>query len=356
MAKKNIFEGDSSRAIFCRLIYNLLKKRQLISHSFVMKEAVYWEEKTKNKAMTFKVSREVDYGELKKAFMDIKKVLLEREQNCLEIIGNNRNQQYRYVGKADGPLDDMLNASIISDLKTYWKFCQDSAGFFPTSWLNHFFKGTQDLLDIKTSRSIGQQYIYSSVDRELDNIDLLPEIYDYIKRKKVLKIEYSPFYEDVKTVIFHPHLLKEYNGRWHVFGYSEELNKLGSGVPIDRIINKIEVVNDITYVERPVGFYEDIFKYLIGLTVKEHEKVTIRAHSKYFWGLFDSKPLPNQKVVKEFGKHEDGEYGDFEIEVTINDEFFGRILLFSPNIEIISPKSVREKMAERVKNTNKLYN
>ena len=34
----------------------------------------------------------------------------------------------------------------------------------------------------------------------------------------VLEIDYKPYDEEEVTLMFHPHYLKEYNGRWHLFG------------------------------------------------------------------------------------------------------------------------------------------
>lgn len=83
------------------------------------------------------------YGELKKVVSTIKKVIaekLEKEADeCFEEDCNNRNKRFRYVGKDDDPLAEMRNAKVINNLCQYWKFCQDSAGFFTQSWLKYFF-------------------------------------------------------------------------------------------------------------------------------------------------------------------------------------------------------------------------
>ncbi|MBP5257725.1 MAG: WYL domain-containing protein, partial [Prevotella sp.] len=114
------------------------------------------------------VSKYKDYGELKKAVCDIRQAIHEIEgKNSIEEDGNNRNKRFRYVGKSDAPLDDMLNAKVIKDLRKYWQFCQDSAGLMPQSWLDYFFEGCQDLLDINRKKKGGHQIISSSIDRIL---------------------------------------------------------------------------------------------------------------------------------------------------------------------------------------------
>ena len=103
----------------------------------------------------------------------------------------------------------------MDNLKQYWKFCQDSAGFLPFSWLEYFFKDCQDLIEIKVKKQKGEQVISSSIDRILTNIDFLPMLYEAIINKQVLEIDYKPYEEVLETLIFHPHYLKEYNNIFH---------------------------------------------------------------------------------------------------------------------------------------------
>lgn len=357
MKNNNIFEGKSSKAKFARILYSFVKTGKWFSLTAVMEEYIAKEYKTKEKTIGgFSVTNNDKYGELKKAVMYLGQALEERYPGCWEKRGNNRTKEYRYNGVDQDPLKDMMTASVIGDLRTYWEFCQDSAGFFPTSWLNYFFEGTQDLFEIKRARSKGQQYIYSSIDRELTNIELLPKFYEYVKGKKVIKFDYKQKYEEIVTVVFHPHIIREFNGRWHIYGNSNDLEgKIGCSVALDRIVGSLEELNDIKYEENPQGFYEEKFKYLIGSTFAEHQKLTIRAHGEYMWGLFKSKPMPNYRIIRDYEK-ELG-YGDFEIEVTVNNEFLGRILQFSPGLEIVGAENgkVIEMLKDRIRETAKMY-
>lgn len=143
-------------------------------------------------------------------------------EGSIEVEGNNRNQRFRYKVNIDDPLSDLYNyGRVICDLKTYWQFCQDSAGFFPESWLEYFFKECQDLLEIKKTKEDGEQVLSASLDRKLTNIELLPFLYETIIQKKVLQIEYKPYNKECQTKIIHPHMLKEFNGRWYLFGYEK---------------------------------------------------------------------------------------------------------------------------------------
>ena len=60
--------------------------------------------------------------------------------------------------------------------------------------------------------------ICSGAEQNLTDIDLLPEFYKAIANKQVFQFDYQPFGQEPFTLVFHPQFIKEYNGRWFVFG------------------------------------------------------------------------------------------------------------------------------------------
>lgn len=297
------------------------------------------------------------YNELKKAFMDVRKAIgLEH----IETEGNNRDKKFRYIGTDDDPLRDMRNAKAIKDIRKYYEFCQDSAGFFPTSWLDYFLKDSRDLLDIRQRRRGGWQIVSASVDRKLKNIDMLPYLYEAIRNHKVLSVKYKPFDEEEMTLTFHPHFLKEYNGRWHLMGHAEEkMPEEGFNLAIDRIMGQPQPIEGKEYIPAPEHFYERYFKNLVGVTHKDNheaEDVYVRAYSNYIFNLTDTKPIhPSQCVSIPWGKHEDGEYGEFVVHVEVNNEFIGRILMMGDKLEVVAPYDVRDIFKRRVADLAKRY-
>ena len=239
-------------------------------------------------------------------------------------------------------------------------FCQDSAGFFPQPWLDHFFKDCRDLLEMKARKSEGKRVISASVDRILENIDLLPELYGYIKGKTVLEIDYKPYEEEQVTLMFHPHFLKEYNGRWHLFGHAEDREpEFGYNIALDRIRSKPRERHKVKYIAPPARFYEQYFKDIVGVSrTKDSEvcDITVRAHLYYIYKLTETKPVHHtQCTVTQWGEHEDGTYGEFSMRVEVNNEFMGRILQMGDGLEVVSPAEVREKFRCRVLGMADLY-
>lgn len=202
MAKFNLFDGDSYYAQFAQVTYKRLMSRNWVTYADIMAEHLGL---TSAEELPCNVSNCDNYGELRKAFRDVRRIINEKAgQESFETDGNNRNKRFRYVGADADPLSDMRNAKVISDLKQYWGFCQDSAGFFPSSWLDYFFKDSRDLLDIKAKRKKGEQVLSASLDRMLTNIEFLPFLYVAIINKQVLSVDYKPYDEEQRTLTFHP--------------------------------------------------------------------------------------------------------------------------------------------------------
>ena len=356
--KSHLFEGDSYIAQFAIITYRRLMSRRWVTNADVMAEYLG---KESTEELPFKLSACEGYGELKKTTGYIKEAIVAKVgNNCFEEEGNNHSRRFRYIGKGADPLADMMNVKVINNLRQYWKFCQNSAGFFPKSWLEYYFKDCQDLLDMKAKRMRGEQVISASLDRILTNIEYLPLLYEAIVNHLVLEIDYKPYEEEVKTLVFHPHFLKEYNGRWHLLGHAEEHEpEYGYNIALDRIQTKPREKYSIAYKCAPAMFYTDYFKYLVGVSHRLDatiENIIVRAHTLYIYMLTETKPLHGtQQAVKPFGKYEDGTYGDFSIQVEVNNEFIGRILQMGAGLEIISPTNVRQMFKERVAELSKLY-
>lgn len=353
----NPFSGKKSYAKFAWTSYSHLITREWFSLADIMADHLKLRDSSK---LPFLVSKCDKYGELKKAFRDVVHLLEEKiGKGCIDTEGNNRCKRFRYIGGPDNPLEDLQNASAIKDLRTYAKFCEDSAGFFPSSWLDYFFEDTLDLLNIKRRRKLGNQYIVSSVDRELTNIECLPMLYEAIRDKRVLKIKYKSKEE---PLVFHPHILKEYNGRWFLFGHAVgEKPELAFNIALDRLVEFSEISpTKVQYIPAPKGFYSDFFKYKIGVSTnkdfKPAEPIIIRARNFRMYNLIETKKLhPSQTIVKPYGDYDEKRYGDFSIHVEVNNEFIGRILQMGAGLEVISPDWVRDEFKRRTSNMANLY-
>ncbi len=357
MPTKNIFAGFGLRTEFVNRIYNELMKRNFLTYADVLtayygRPQGYYDKRSCNS--------EVGYGELKKAFPEVLKALRSYDSDCIEDNGKiGKGRAYRYIGKEDDPLSEERKAVVQKSLEDYVAFCKASAGIMPASWFSSFFENTQLLLDTERESKDGNGFIRSSLEQNLTNIQLLPQFYKAITEHLVLRFIYQPFGLDAFELTFHPQFLKEYNGRWFVFGDANREPFKAYNVPLDRIVGEVCEVNGMEYISAPKGFYQDYFNNIVGVTHEKGakvEEVIIRTKTEYQHGLLLTKPLHHsQKEVMPFGEHDNQWYGEVRLTIEPNRELRGRILLYGDNLEVISPKSLREQIRDILKRQLELY-
>jgi len=344
--KNNIFAGSGARSAFVNLIYTELMKRDFVSYADIL--ALYCG-RPKGYYTKMVCNGEPGYGELKKAFPEVIRALQQACPDCIEDNGKTgKGKAFRYIGKSDDPLAAERQAIEQKRVEDYVAFCKASAGILPASWFSAYFQNTQLLLDTNRELESGSSIIRSSMEQNLTNIDLLPKFYKAIAQKQVLRFSYHPFGHEPFILTFHPQFLKEYNGRWFAFGDANREPYQAYNVPLDRIVGEVTEVNDVEYISAPKGFYQQYFYNIIGVTHENGakiEEVIIRTKSQYQHGLLLTKPLHHsQKEVLPFGEHDGQWYGEIRLTIEPNRELRGRILLYGENLEVVSPKPLREEI------------
>lgn len=358
MLKKNIFAGNSARASFVNRIYDELRlKRDFVSHVDILC-AYYRREKSYYDLHTY--GSDKAYIQLKKAFSEVKNALEKAIPGCIIDNGKTgKGKAFKYIGSSDDPLAEERQAVEQKRLEDYVAFCKASAGILPMSWFSAYFENSQLLLDINRETEDGTGLIRSSLEQNLTNIDMLPIFYKTITDKRVLRFEYQRFGQELFTLTFHPQFLKEYNGRWFVFGDADREPYQAYNVPLDRIVGDVIEVDDVEYIPAPKGFYQDFFNNIIGVTHEKGakvEEVVIHTKTEYQHGLLLTKPLHHsQKEVLPFGEHDGQLYGEVSLTIEPNRELRGRILLYGENLEVVSPMSLRDKITETLKKQIEQY-
>lgn len=362
MPSKNIFEGQSVRAIFAHYVYEELRKRKFVSLVDIL--CIYYK-RDKSYYNLHTYSSDKAYIQLKKAFPEVVKALEKVEPGCVIDNGKvGKGRAYRYVGKADDPLAAERQAIVQKTVEDYVEFCKASAGIMPASWFSSFFENTQLLLDTERESEGGNTLIRSSLEQNLTNIHLLPVFYKAITDRHVLRFFYQRFGQEPFELTFHPQFLKEYNGRWFVFGDAERLlvdehdeeereTFKVYNVPLDRIVGDVSMIDNVEYLPAEKGIYQRFFNDIIGVTHEKGakvEQVVIRTKTEYQHGLLLTKPLHHsQKETLPFGRYEDGEYGEVTLTIEPNRELRGKILAYGQYLEVIHPQSLREQLKDIIK-------
>ena len=349
MPTKNIFAGFGVKTTFVNILYDELMKRDYVTLADVMcikrrnPKGFY----DNNPKAT--LSREKFYGDLKKASSELIKALEQACPGCIEDNGKTgKGKAFHYIGDLDDPFAEERQAIEQKRIEDYVDFCKASAGILPMSWFSAYFENTQLLLDTSREVETGSSLIRSSLEQNLTNIDLLPIFYKAIANKQVLQFDYQPFGQEPFTLTFHPQFLKEYNGRWFVFGNADREPYQAYNVPLDRIIGEISYIKGVEYIPAEKGFYQQYFKNIIGVTHEEKakvEQVVIRTKTEYQHGLLLTKPLHHsQKEALPFGEHDGQWYGEVVLTIEPNRELRGKILMYGESLEVIEPLALREQL------------
>lgn len=354
MPTKNIFAGTGIKTTFVNILYGELMKREFVTLADIMCMKRRHPKGFYDNNPKATLSREMFYGDLKKASSELIKALEQAYPGCIENNGKTgKGKAFRYVGEEDDPLSAERQAIEQRRIEDYVEFCKASAGILPSSWFSSYFENTQLLLDTYREVESGMNQIQSSLEQNLKNIDLLPHFYKAIANKQVLRFYYQRFGQEPFTLTFHPQFLKEYNGRWFVFGDADREPYQAYNVPLDRIVGEVCEVDDVEYIPAPKGFYQEFFNNIIGVTREKDakvEEVIIRTKSEYQHGLLLTKPLHHsQEEVLPFGEHDGLWYGEVRLTIEPNRELRGRILLYGENLEVISPQSLQEQIKEILK-------
>ena len=360
MPTKNIFAGKGIKTTFINILYEELMKREFVTLADIMCLKRRYPRGFYDNNPKATLSREMFYGDLKKASSELIKALEQVSPGCIEDNGKiGKGKAFRYIGENDDPLSAERHAIEQKRIEDYVEFCKASAGIMPASWFSSFFENTQLLLDTNRETKDGKGLISSGLEQNLTNIDLLPVFYKAISNKQVLHFSYQRFGQEPFFLTFHPQYLKEYNGRWFVFGEADREPYQAYNVPLDRIVGEVSEVNDVEYIPASKGFYQDFFNNIIGVTHEKGakvEEVIIRTKTEYQHGLLLTKPLHHsQKETLPFGEHDNQWYGEVRLTIEPNRELRGRILLYGDNLEVISPKSLREQIRDILKRQLELY-
>ncbi|MBR8763626.1 hypothetical protein IX335_000841 [Porphyromonas levii] len=233
--------------------------------------------------------------------------------------------------------EDLAELSSAVDIINHYK------GFRGLTGLDGTLTQIQDKIHSHESH---QQVVFLDTNEQLKGLEFLSPLYEYIIGRRPLIISYHSF-SSTKTNKFKisPYLLKEYNNRWFLLGYSRKLRDIMI-LALDRI-EKIEedskgVFDDNIYFNPSVYFAE-----MIGVTRNldsPKERVTIWVDADQAPYII-TKPIHSEQEVIEYG--EDGSIV-ISIELILNLELERVILGYGSHVEVIAPKKLRDRIANQI--------
>lgn len=163
-----------------------------------------------------------------------------------------------------------------------------------------------------------------------------------------------------EDVILHPEYLKEYNSEWYVFGNISEETE---GKPVCGRI-PLSMIDNITSPATPVAFiptgktsadYFSMLSEVIGVEVDpncKREVIQLRVSTRMFHRIHNNPIHSSQKDAPSLDVPG---YKGLTIEVRRNKELMRTLLNMGSDVEVVSPKHIRNSVKKELAKNMKLY-
>jgi predicted DNA-binding transcriptional regulator YafY len=283
--------------------------------------------------------------------IDLKKI---PEIFPVEIIVRNGRHYY------ENTEDTIDNINITEQDKTAITLAMGVfARFKGTPLFDQFSDAVTRILASSVLRKINttdtQKYIQVAEVSDSSGIEWLETIYNAIVEKKTLKLHYKSFGEQPSVRSISPYMLKEYRNKWYMIAYVHDIKKNDKILlhRLSRILNIEE--SDVEYEYDKSFDGKKYFKYTLGVFHKHGEEpihVKLKLHGKSIIKLLSEDKVHSTQELVPLSAEE----ALIDIHVYDSPELRTFILSYSPSIEVIEPKSLRDDIKDKLEKSIGRYN
>ena len=208
----------------------------------------------------------------------------------------------------------------------------------------------QDEEDEETDTS---KILFYDQNEEYKGIKYLKPLYLAIQKKQVLQITYKGFQDKTATTYeFHPHILKQYNRRWFVFGLNNTNGNSEWSIPLDERLISFSIIEDLDYKDSE-NDWDSFFRTMVGVvrpTNSQIEKVVLRFYNGRE-NYFKTKPFhPDYDEFLEEDKQD-----QVWFETIVNKELVQQILSYGKDVQVIEPITLLKVIKEHMNELKKYY-
>lgn len=181
-------------------------------------------------------------------------------------------------------------------------------------------------------------------------IEHLSALFHAIINKTPLLIDYETFDETRYHWEIHPYHIKQYNNRWFLIGLNNDEYRNITTMALDRIVSYRQATTQ--YIENSIiEDFDDYYEDIVGVSFppdRKIEKVLLRFSSGRFPYIV-SKPIHgSQKIVST-------QDGLIALDIIPNRELESIILSFGDDVEVVEPESLRNAIAQKIRNLLSKY-
>lgn len=260
----------------------------------------------------------------------------------LEHIRDGHKVFYRYSDLSfsinSQPLNEMEEKQLSEALLTLSRF----KGMPQFEWVDEIIARLDSGLGLSQNSN---KIIEFDQNRYLKGLEFITPLYNAILYQKALDVEYKSFKKDeVQSFTFHPYFLKQFNNRWYAFG-KRFMNSNIMNLALDRISRTVE--SKTQYIPNDLIDFNEYFEDIIGVTIEDEriiERITIKVKNTLY-PYIQTKPIHGSQKQKELGPG----YTIITLDLIPNYELESLLLSYGEGVEVISPRSLREKIRDRAK-------
>lgn len=181
-------------------------------------------------------------------------------------------------------------------------------------------------------------------------IEHLSALFNAIINKTPLLIDYETFDGTRYHWEIHPYHIKQYNNRWFLIGLNNDEYRNITTMAFDRIVSYRQATTQ--YIENSIiEDFDDYFEDIAGVSFppdRKIEKVLLRFSSGRF-PYIESKPIHgSQRTVS-------SPEGLISLDIIPNRELESIILSFGDDVEVLAPESLRNAIAQKIRNLLSKY-
>ena len=260
---------------------------------------------------------------------------------------NGKKCYYRYSEPDFSIYKNELSLTEVQNLRFTIEMLSKYRGLPSNGWLEEVISNLEIRFGVKGN---AENLVSFEQNEQLKGIEYLSGIIDATINHQTLDIEYISANGNYHQHTLHPYFVKQYNGRWFLFGLDEKEDRIKS-LAFDRI-QSISNSNQAFRRNEKINF-NSYFDNVVGVTVPYEEDSKLEEFQLKFsperFKYVTSKPIhKSQKIISE-------EECIISLHLYHTLELEQQIFSFGPDVEALSPTWFREAFAKKIADCMKKY-
>lgn len=275
------------------------------------------------------------------------RTLAKSKDSSIDVIAyrNGSEFYYRYSREGFSIYNNELSDSELQSLRSTIEMLSRYRRSNP--WLEEVISN----LEVKFGfRGNAENFVSFGQNECLKGIEYLSPIIDAVVRHRPLQFSYISARGKALYYTLHPYYIKQYNGRWFVFGWDDQNQRI-TNLALDRITS-MSIKDDVEFRQNTNINFASYFDNIVGVTIPSGDDAIIETIRLRFtpnrFKYVTSKPIhPLQNIIER--------ECIVELRVYPNKELKQQIFSFGPDVEVVSPEWLREEIRQDYEKCLNIY-